>query len=77
MTTLLNGYELSNHPKAGDAMKLINFMKSTKKRAMSHEQVLLVLQSAAQKIRADEGLNFVFNRLQELGMYTNPANLPF
>jgi hypothetical protein len=56
-------------------------MKGAKQRVIaqggdsSYEQLFRVQSSAAQKIRADEGLTFVFNRLQELGMYTNPANL--
>lgn len=79
------GYQLSNHPKADDAIKIIMLLKATKQRFMERqqrgipddmEQVVKAQRSAAQRIRNDEGLNFVFNKLVELGLYpVNPATL--
>jgi hypothetical protein len=85
-----NGYDLSNHPKANDAIKLINMMKAGKQRLLQeHPDAVLgngaivvppgsemdrIQTSVVKKIRSDEGLLFVFQRLEELGLYVNPAN---
>lgn len=84
-----NGYDLSNHPKANDAIKLINMMKTGKQRLLQeHPDAVLgngvvvvppgsdmdrIQTSVVRKIRSDESLLFVFQRLEELGLYVNPA----
>mmetsp|Transcript_16494 Transcript_16494/g.24154 ORF Transcript_16494/g.24154 Transcript_16494/m.24154 type:complete len:474 (+) Transcript_16494:242-1663(+) len=83
------GYELSNHPNANDAIKLINLMKAGKQRLLqdhpdaleadggvrvsSDDPLHRIQKSVIQRIRSDDGLYFVFERLDELGLYTNPA----
>ena len=78
-------YQLSNHPKADDAIKIIMLLKAAKQRFMEQQQRGIMCDmdqinraqtSAARKIRSDVGLNFVFDKLVELGLYpVNPANL--
>ena len=89
MVILQNGYELSNQPKANDAIKLINIMKAGKQRFLQEHpdaangdgsvsvpqgsEFMRIKLSVGKKIRSDEGLLFVFQRLEELGLYINPA----
>ncbi|KAL7545435.1 hypothetical protein ACHAWF_008784 [Thalassiosira exigua] len=84
-----NGWVLSNHPKAGEAMAIINLFKATKQRLMTeHPECVLpngavmaipgselsrVQDSSVTKIRSDTELAFVFRRLDELGLFVNPA----
>lgn len=72
-----NGLELSNHPKANDAIKLIKLMKESKQRMAEHpdgkKSLMRIQMSVVEKIRSDEALSFVFERLDELGFYVNPA----
>ena len=79
METLRPGYELSNHPKANEAIKLINLLKAAKQRMMEGagdmDDVYKVQMSVATRIQKDEQLNFVFDQLQEMGAYVNPASL--
>lgn len=79
MESLRPGYELSNHPKANEAIKLINLLKAAKQRMMEGvgdmDDVLKVQMSVATRIQKDEQLNFVFDQLQEMGAYVNPASL--
>ena len=86
---LKNGVDLSNHPKADDAMKIINMMKAAKQRFAQDHPTLInadgsfpalegsdmdrMLISIRTKIRSDKDLSFVFQRLEELGLYVNPA----
>jgi hypothetical protein len=86
---LKDGVELSNHPKAGDAMKIINMMKAGKQRfaqdhptLINNDGLITVLpgsdmsrmqKSIVKKIRSDKELYFVFQRPEELGLYVNPA----
>ena len=77
--SLRPGYELSNHPKANEAIKLINLMKAAKQRMQEGvgdiDDVVKVQMSVATRIQNDEQLNFVFDQLQEMGLYINPASL--
>jgi len=83
-----NCYELSNHPKAMDAIKIINMRKAAKQRLMTihpeclqpngaiavplDSECMRLQENIENKIRGDEGLAFVFKRLDELGLYVNP-----
>ena len=78
--SIRNGYELSNHPKADEAIKLINLLKAAKQRMLAEDDpnmddVIKVQMSVAKRIKSDDGLNFVFDKLEELGLYTNIAKL--
>jgi hypothetical protein len=86
---LKDDVELSNHPKAGDAMKIINMMKAGKQRFAQDHPTLInndgsitvlpgsdmsrMQKSTVDKIRSDKELYFVFQRLEEFGLYVNPA----
>eukprot|EP00592_Proboscia_alata_P015352 CAMPEP_0194393992 /NCGR_PEP_ID=MMETSP0174-20130528/123606_1 /TAXON_ID=216777 /ORGANISM="Proboscia alata, Strain PI-D3" /LENGTH=592 /DNA_ID=CAMNT_0039189739 /DNA_START=107 /DNA_END=1885 /DNA_ORIENTATION=- len=81
--------ELSNHRKAGDAIKLINIMKSAKQRFLEHDPSLVhgdgsvaigadsdmmhLTTSVVSKINVDLELRYVFERLDDLGLYVNPC----
>ena len=81
-----NCYELSNHPKAMEAINIINLLKAAKQRMMNllvhpnceveahpGSEMLRVYESAQRKIRCDEELAYVFESLDELGLYVNPV----
>jgi hypothetical protein len=89
LNTFRQSYELSNHPKAGDAIQIINLLKAAKQRLMTEHpewvlpngavqvqpgsEIMRVQASVQKKIRSDAGLAYVFQRLEELGLYMNPA----
>ena len=79
MTKIMrSGYELSEHPKANDAIKLINLRKAGKQRLLSsddgdYSELIRIETSIVQRIGNDAGLNYVFDRLEELGLYANPT----
>jgi hypothetical protein len=80
---------LSNHAKAGKAIRLIQMMKSAKQEllekdpslchgngavAVAGDSDLMRLQmSVVANIQTDDGLAHVFERLDELGLYVNPC----
>jgi argininosuccinate synthase len=72
MKNIRDAYDLSNHPKANEA---INLMKTTK-RCLEHQDMEQILRFKRVPPKESVGMkDFVFNRLQERGMYTNPDNL--
>jgi len=82
MESMRNGYELSKHPKANEAITIIKLFNIRNQRIREKgqlqgsdlDQARRIQLNAVQRIRSDEGLDFVFNRLEELGLYLNPAN---
>lgn len=88
-TAFINGLELSDHPKAENAMKIINMMKACKQRALNENKDITrgdggisleplssmyrMQQSVIHNIQRDAKLRFVFERLDELGWFVNPT----
>ena len=81
--------DLANNPKGMEAIQLINLLKAAKQRMMvDHPECILpngavmvqpgsdmsrVQTSVVKKIRSDDELNHVFQKLEQLGLYINPA----
>jgi len=85
-TAFAQGIELSDHPKAAHAIKIINMMKTCKQSIMeeridvagsssddSLSSLLRMQLSVISNIQRDAQLRFVFEQLDELGWYSNPA----
>jgi hypothetical protein len=82
-------FELSNHPKAGVAIQIINLLKTAKQRYVSEHPECLQLdggvailpgseiervsESVVKRIKSDTELAYVFERLEVLGLFRNPA----
>ena len=83
------GLELSNHPQASDAIKIINLMKAVKQRELDANPNILrgdgsievapgssshkIRMSVIARILEDAGLRFVFEKLAENKWYVNPV----
>lgn len=92
LNTFRQSYELSNHPKAGAAIQIINLLKMAKQRLMTEQpecvrsdgtieilkvipgsEIMRVQESVKKRIKNDKELAYVFERLDEIGLYVNPA----
>jgi hypothetical protein len=81
------GLALAAHPQAQAAIMLINLMKAYKQRCLEAnpnaaqadgsvrvgQEILRVAKLVTGKIKADAGLSYVFEQLDLLGFYKNPA----
>lgn len=82
--------EIAEHPSADTAFKILKIIHQEKVRVMGanpqlesaevfeakSSQLTHLLSSVGKKIKADKGLSEVFDRMDELGLYVNPARTP-